>query len=274
MKRQVIAGVLTIGLGWGAHAADPRTVVPIELIPETPTYWSWSGIYVGGQWGYSSADFDPRSATGSLVARILRDTTIEEEANISQLPQLPKSGANTTSYGGFVGFNQQWEDVIVGLELNYNIARLSANSADSISRAYTASDGYRYNVTLDSQASVALKDYGTLRARAGYVLDRLLPYAQVGAALGRADVSRSVAVNLAATDVTNIPPLPDVGLVASENENKRNAMIFGVTAGVGLDVAITPNIFLRAEYEFVHFLPFKGMTLDIHTGRVGAALKF
>jgi len=274
MKRLLIVCLMAVGFACGAHAEDIEVYAPNGLVPGTPTYWNWSGIYVGGQYGMASANFNPGNATGPLVANLLRNTTIENEAQVSQWPQLKGSSATGTSYGGFVGFNQQWEDVIVGFELNYSIGTLSGKSSDSIARNYSASDGYLYTVAVNSNASMSVKDYGTLRARAGYVMDRFLPYVQVGGAIGRADVSRSVSVALTGTDVTNTPPLPDVALNASETDSKKDAFIYGFTAGVGIDVAITPNIFLRAEYEYIAFFPYKDMNMSINTGRVGVGVKF
>jgi opacity protein-like surface antigen len=276
MKRQVIAGLLTIGLGLSAHAQDARVYAPSDLVPGTPVYWNWSGFYVGGQWGSTSGTFNPNNATGSMVAHILRDTTIEQEKNISSLPQLSNVSSHGQSYGGFVGFNQQWEDIILGLEASYNAGKLSGTATDLVGRSYTASDGYLYNVILNSRASATLKDYGTLRARAGYAMGRFMPFVQVGGAVGRADMSRSVTVALAGTDAdpANAPALPDVALNDSMSESKKNGFIYGFTAGGGLEVAITENIFLRGEYEYLHFFPFKGMTFDVHSARIGAALKF
>ena len=274
MKRQLIACLLAMGFGCGAHAEDYQVYAPNGLVPGTPTYWNWSGIYVGGQYGMTSGTFNPDNATGPLVANLLRNTTIENEAQVSTWPQLSSASTTGTSYGGFVGFNQQWEDVIVGFELNYSMGTLSGNSSDSISRNYTASDGYLYTVAVNSRASMSVKDYGTFRARAGYVMDRFLPYVQVGGAVGRADVSRSVSVALTGTDVTNTPPLPPVAFNASASDSKKDAFIYGFTAGVGLDVAITENIFLRAEYEYIAFFPYKDMTMSINSGRVGVGVKF
>ena len=274
MKRLVIACLLTIGLGGGAYAEDGRVFAPVGIVPGTPTYWNWSGLYFGGQFGMTSGNFNPGNATGSMVAHLLRNTTIESEAGISQLPQLARVSTNGTAFGGFVGFNQQWEDAIIGLEMTYSIGKLAARSTDTIARSYTTSDGYRNDVTLNSAASVTLRDYGTVRARAGHVMGRFLPYAQVSAAIGRADVSRRVSVALSATDVTNVPPLPDINFNAVASESKKDAFLYGMGAGVGLDVAITPHIFLRGEYDYVQFFPFKGMTLGIHSARVGAAVKF
>jgi opacity protein-like surface antigen len=274
MMRQVIAGVLALGLACSAQAQDSGWLMPTGLVPGTPTYWNWGGIYVGGQLGMASGNFKPDNATGEMVANILRDTTIENEAHISDLPRLKDVSTTGRSYGGFIGFNQQWEDVILGIEFGYNFGKLSASSSDSIARSYTTSDGYFNQVGLNSQASAVVKDYATLRARAGHIMGRFLPYAHVGGAVARADISRSVTVNLQGTDVTNTPPLPPFSFFGSESESKKNAFLYGITAGAGLDVALTSNIFVRAEYEYVHFFPFKGMTFDIHTGRIGAGVKF
>ena len=108
MKRLVIACLLTIGLGGGAYAEDGRVFAPVGIVPGTPTYWNWSGLYFGGQFGMTSGNFNPGNATGSMVAHLLRNTTIESEAGISQLPQLARVSTNGTAFGGFVGFNQQW----------------------------------------------------------------------------------------------------------------------------------------------------------------------
>ena len=51
-------------------------------------------------------------------------------------------------------------------------------------------------------------------------------------------------------------------------------MLYGFTVGGGVDVALTPNIFLRADLEFDQFNPPPGILMTIATGRVGAGFKF
>jgi outer membrane immunogenic protein len=276
MKRQVIACLLTVGLSSGALAADPRMYEPADIIPATPVYWNWSGYYLGGQWGFTSGTFDPGSATNSMVAHILRVTTIEAEGNVSQWMQLRESSATGHSYGGFVGFNSQWDDVILGLELHYSFGRLSGGSSDSIGRSFVASDGYRYNVHVKSRATAKLEDYAALRARAGYVMGSYLPYAQVGFVVGRADLFRSATVRATGRDAdpNTDPVLPPVALNMGDTQRKNDAFIYGFSAGVGLDVALTSNIFVRGEYEYVQFFPFQGFKASLNTGRVGLAVKF
>ena len=50
--------------------------------------------------------------------------------------------------------------------------------------------------------------------------------------------------------------------------------LFGGTVGAGLDVALTRNVFARAEYEYVYFEPIDGVQIAINTVRVGAGVKF
>ena len=44
--------------------------------------------------------------------------------------------------------------------------------------------------------------------------------------------------------------------------------------GGGVDWAITDNLFLRAEYQYIAFGEVEGTTTTVNTGRVAAALKF
>jgi opacity protein-like surface antigen len=277
MKRLVIASILMAGLGCGAQAADPREYSPNNFIPGSPAYWNWSGFYIGGQFGMSSGNIDPGRATQPMIANLLRRTTAEQEGQISQWPNLPRSSSSGTNYGAFFGYNSQWDDVILGVEFGYNFGNnLSAQANDLIGRSFTASDGYLYNVQVASQAAMALKDFGTIRGRAGYVMGRFLPYVQLGAAIGRADLRRSVTVNLTGTDADPgaPPPLPPVALNATATDAKRDAFVYGVTAGLGVDIAITENIFLRAEYEFIQFFQAQSMTVALNTGRLGVGVKF
>jgi opacity protein-like surface antigen len=275
MKRLVMAFAFSISLGCVAHAQDPRVFEPVGLVPAEPVYFNWSGFYFGGQGGLTTGTLDPGSGTSSMIAYILRQTTIENEAHVSQWQQLRRVTTTGSTYGGFAGYNSQWDDVILGVELSYNFGRLSANSSDSIARTFVASDGYLYDISVASQVAVAVKDYGTLRMRAGWVMDRFLPYVTFGGTVARADVSKSVTVAATGTDVTHTPPYPNVSLgPTTMSESRKNAFIFGYNIGVGLDVAITQNLFLRGEYEYMQLFPADGVQVSTNTGRVGLAVKF
>jgi outer membrane immunogenic protein len=51
-------------------------------------------------------------------------------------------------------------------------------------------------------------------------------------------------------------------------------VIGGVALGAGLEFALTSNIMLRGEYQYVLFNDFKGHSAEINTVRGGAAVKF
>jgi len=42
----------------------------------------------------------------------------------------------------------------------------------------------------------------------------------------------------------------------------------------GLDVALTRNVFLRAEYEYVQFAPIANLVVDVNSVRGGLGVKF
>ena len=88
-------------------------------------------------------------------------------------------------FGGFAGYNSQWDDVVLSLELGYNRTSLSAiPTAFPISRVTSAGNN-AYAATLTGSGSMQMLDYATLRARAGWNIGNFLPYVTAGAAVGR-----------------------------------------------------------------------------------------
>jgi opacity protein-like surface antigen len=125
---------------------------------------------------------------------------------------------------------------------------------------------------------MAIRDWGAARARGGYVWNNIMPYATVGLAFGRADIARSATIdgeeNPATPPATCAATPTCVAFSYSASESKKNAWIFGWAVGAGVDFLILPNLFLRAEYEYVSFAGVMGTKASINTARVGAALKF
>ena len=60
----------------------------------------------------------------------------------------------------------------------------------------------------------------------------------------------------------------------TNTDNQSGKFIYGYSAGLGLDVALTRNVFLRTEYEYVQFFGLGGTHLYLNTARVGGGLKF
>ena len=51
----------------------------------------------------------------------------------------------------------------------------------------------------------------------------------------------------------------------SSSQSKQNTWIYGWAAGLGVDFLILPNLFLRAEYEYVAFTTIDGIKAGINT---------
>lgn len=233
----------------------------------------WDGFYVGAQAGYNWSSTNFSGATQSLVSFILRNTTIENEQHVSNWTTLGKYDANGTSFGGFAGYQVQWEGAVVGIEANYNRTSISAAAGDRMRRTFSTSDGYSNDVQVNAQSGVHITDYGTLRVRGGWVIDCFMPYGFVGVAVGRADVTSSARVIASGFDTTGSGN-PPYSSDQTKSETKNGAFAYGWTLGAGLEMMLARNLFLRGEYEYIQFGNFNGLATNISTARVAAGFKF
>jgi outer membrane immunogenic protein len=265
--RCVIACLAALGFAPQAPAADLGYLRGSEVYgPGEATYYNWSGFYFGGQVGYASVQANFADATSSQIAHMLRNTTLEDEAQVSQWTVLGSADVRDVTYGGFIGYNSQWENVILGLEVNYNRISASVSDSDSLRRIVSAGSDV-YDVTVTSEANLRITDYGTLRGRAGWVLGRFLPYATLGVAMGRVEATRSASV-IAFDAPTGAAYVP---LYSTET---KAVYAMGYALGAGIDVAILPNVFLRGEVEWLQFTNLPDEKAHITTGRVAAGMKF
>ena len=157
------------------------------------TYTRWEGFYVGAQGGETFGSVNFGNATQSMVSYMLANNT-DLQGIVSDWTALQKGSSGGASYGGFVGYNWQWDDVILGAELNYSHMSIGVGAQNSvgpipIAGAPQGASTVLYSVTLTSAASLTIHDIMTARARAGWTFDRFMPYAFAGVAVGRADIS-------------------------------------------------------------------------------------
>jgi outer membrane immunogenic protein len=237
-------------------------------------YARWDGWQFGLQAGFGNMNTDFGNSTSSLIAFILRNTELEAEAAPSNWTTLPKSATNGPVFGGFVGYNMQWAELVIGWDLSYQYASILQSSADAtISRLVTTSaDNVQHAVTITSSSKVKLVDYATLRARAGYAVGNFLPYAVIGLAAGRFNYSTTVSLSDTQTFPTNPPGV--VPFSDSASAGKTNSIVGGVAGGLGVDWAVTPNVFLRAEWEYIAFAPVNGGRINTNTGQAGVGVRF
>ena len=105
-----------------------------------------------------------------------------------------------------------------------------------------------------------------------------------GGAIGRVDVTRSatVAGRLTTfltpcrrkTGVRLHPSRPYFFGPDSRGESRDGVIAYGYTAGLGIDIALMPNVFVRAEWEYIHFAPVMDVDIYVNTVRAGVGVKF
>ena len=265
--RRLLLAVVMFGTAAGAQAADMPDFLRGSL-PAGPV--NWQGFYVGGQGAVGESDMNFTASTQSIAAKLLADTAIQDSGQVSSWPVGGKVSVRGTGFGGFVGYNSQWDSVVVGLEFSYLHGNFGGSQTDSMGRSFTDSLGYLDNITYQSTSSIAISDMGTFRARAGYAIGSFLPYMFGGVALGQADIVRTVSIAGSQTSTTLIPH--DIPVDLSGTAGQFSHLIYGYSGGVGVDMMLMSCLFLRAEWEYIRFT--SAVDTDVNTFRVGLGYKF
>lgn len=201
MKRFVVAFALSrlVGLCQAAAAEMPPPA-PSPVYPPA-AYQSpsnpWGGFYLGlnGGGGPGSSQW----ALGGIGTNVF----------------------NTAGFvlGGTLGFNYPISEVLVGLEGDLDWSTFDGSAG-----------GCAVNGAGAAAACETKNDWlGTVRARAGYALDRLLIFVTGGAAFGGVQTGLN-------------PP-------ATFGAGTR----VGGTVGAGFEYALSPNLSAKAEYLYIDF---------------------
>jgi opacity protein-like surface antigen len=106
---------------------------------------------------------------------------------------------------------------------------------------------------------VQVSDFGSLRGRAGYVIGCFLPYLYVGAGLGNQAVDRNVSASPA-------PVLPAL------THDSKSKLVYGYSAGAGVDVMLVGGLFARVEYEYLRVT--SNIESNVNSVRAGLGYKF
>jgi outer membrane immunogenic protein len=269
-------------------AARPALAADLDIlrggVPVAPVttvgpalFTRWSGFYVGGDVSFNNANVDFGTATAPLVEFALQDTVVQQQFQPSQLQLLGKGADSAFGGGVFLGYNTQWQDLVVGVEANYTHTSLSVTTSPSlvIARAFDPPVGNVNSVTLShATGQMGITDYAEARGRAGYVVGNLLPYGFVGLVVGRGSYSVSTRVDIGCSNAAGVPVGECVGFPLTPSAGQSNLLLWGYSVGAGLDWALTPNIFVRAEFDFDQFAPVSNISLALISGRVGAGFKF
>lgn len=302
----LLAG-FTLGVLAPAHAADLdyAELRGPDYEPEVPVI-DWNGFYFGGHGGYTSASLNQNNVFQSMLAREFRVRDIESQFNVSSYLTAPSARVGGASYGAFAGFNYQFDEAVVGIEADYTRFDRTGRATNDIARIMTTSAGISESVYLAGVSSTKLEDFGTIRARGGWAFGNFLPFVTAGLAIGRAEVTDQVAIQNYGYDAKTysanltaaVPAYVYNHGYASFNQNypgNRTSpqgqvqtvpespyvigkttvkTVAGLALGAGLEYAVTQNILLRGEYQYVQFNDFDGHKVNLNTVRGGAAVKF
>jgi opacity protein-like surface antigen len=215
--RRIMVSLIAFGFVQSALAADYGEPVlrgsQTYYVPGNPVYFRWDGFYFGGQVGWTVSNIK--------ISSVAPDTQIG-------------GSANGASYGAYAGYNAQWENAVLGVEVNYNHTSVGSAPQPGLGSLGTT--------------SASITDFGTFRGRGGWVFDNVMPYGFVGFAIGNADTT------------TLTGPSSAIG--------------YGWALGAGVDWAVLPNIVLRAEYEYLRLDNMRDIRTTLNTVRTGVAVRF
>jgi outer membrane immunogenic protein len=180
--------------------------------------FDWSGFYIGGgagyAWGGVNHTFSPGGSGFGPASMWSRD-------------DIGGSFSNPTNfglYGAHVGYLQQWDRLVGGIEGSFDLSDMNATTFNAFGEL---TPGTSYNNKL--------KWLATLTPRVGYAWNQFQFYAKAGVAMGR------VASTLTADAVACL------GLACSFSAEATHV---GWTAGAGMAYALTSNWILGLEYDY------------------------
>jgi outer membrane immunogenic protein len=283
MRRFFLAAVM-LGAVSGAQAADMPDFLRGTLPASGAPTRNWEGWYVGGQVGESWTNTDYGRTAITQTNDLFRNTVLEDPA--SQLNLFGKVNGLSSGFGGFVGRNWQFDDVVLGVEANYNyLSGLASSTAASIGPIQVAEPGLILGagqtavdgLTLNGRAALRVKDEVTFRGRAGWAAGDFLPYMFGGLAVGRMDVSSTVSSSVNRTIYDPVAGsssflLPQFQLTSTIG--KSDAFAAGWTAGLGFEYMMWGNIFLRGEWEYIKFMSIQNTAVSENSVHAGLGYKF
>ncbi|HRJ70076.1 MAG TPA: outer membrane beta-barrel protein [Beijerinckiaceae bacterium] len=268
------------------QAADYlRGSISAEAPKSASTTIDWSGAYFGVQAAANNAYINQATLANRVGAVSFPNTGVTTTA--SNLIAFGRTHDIGIGAGGFIGYNTQWDDVIIGMELDYTRGGVRARSTSpTVSRPIsdTGSTTRAWDTTLGAQATTVVNDMTTLKLRVGAAFDRFLPYVSGGVAIGRIS---SRATSTGSTLYYEVQPILDpvtsaiIGYntinlwprVNAAGSIKDDGWRWGYNFGAGVDVALTDNFFLRGGWEYSQFGAGQVRTA-INAFKGGAAIKF
>lgn len=269
----IVCGAAVAGMAPSAEAADYlRGAYSGDTEPRAAGV-DWAGVYGGVHAGITSVQADHRSlasplADSAMPSAGIHKTLLQETINFKD---TNKAGV---TYGGFVGINWLWDDVVLGVEADYTRASFKSTSSFGPYGLFRDSGTDRYSVTSTSTSRAKVSDLVTLRGRVGWAAGMFMPYLTAGVAFANVD-SRATTSGTWSLESLLVPPAyptltgPFSGVVG------RRGITYGGALGAGVDMQLLPGTFTRLEWQYIQ-LASGGQrpNISINTARVAGGVKF
>lgn len=238
MKKFLVACAATL-MATAAYAAD----AVVEEVPVAVEGFSWTGFYVGvhGGYGWTNGDYSQPGPGAEIISEGDLDDFL---------------------VGVHAGAQYQFDNnVVLGVEVD-----IQYRNGEDAAGFFLGGAPVAAGLTLDSE----LNWTGSARLKAGYAMDRWLPYIAGGLAFADYDA------NLALGGV----PFPPVFGSGFDDTS------VGWTIGGGAEYAFTDNLIFRAEYRYSNFgtedvflilplaTPGQEFELESHDLTIGVSYKF
>ncbi|MGX5732982.1 outer membrane protein [Bosea thiooxidans] len=238
-----------------------------DVAPAPDLSINWAGFYFGGFGGLSETRFRTDKSVLEIANGNFNGTVVLNELSPAQLVLAPTRTDRGTTFGAFAGYNYAFGDVILGFEAEYSRVDQEAMASTLEARRVASGDVY-----IASVQNARLNDYFNARVRFGYAYGRLMPYFTIGAAAGRFDTNIAVASDWRSASSNYTTSY--FGWPRSIGGPKKDVWGYGWSVGGGLEAALTENLIVRGEYLFTSFNDVEGVTVNVNTARIAAAVKF
>jgi opacity protein-like surface antigen len=236
--RQKAVFLLGLSLAGPAFGADlPAAKAPP---PPPPAVFTWTGLYVGFNGGYTWAASRPITIASVNIydKPYLSDRLFDfGPASAAGVAADVSARLNGFFFGGQLGYNWQFADrLIVGVEAD--VQGLGVRGGRGQNTLYEA--GRLGTAQTSMKLDRDLEFLGTARGRLGYALTpTLMAYVTGGLAYGGANMSGAVSQTLR-------PGL----LLSDTTRGDRFGILTGWTVGAGAEMALSRNLSAKLEYLF------------------------
>ncbi len=232
MRQMFLAATAVALISVTAGAADlpSREAPPPAPTPYiAPTVFSWTGFYAGVNAGWTRQEnrlsidgfsgFDPILGAGT------------DAALTAGFPARISNSRDGFIGGAQVGYNQQFDMFVVGVEADINFLGNGRSTVSALGPSVAVGNIAPNTMTINGSSRTEW--LGTARLRAGAAIDRLLVYGTGGLAFGSPNHTLSVVQG---------------GVVTHTGSD--DDMQAGWTLGGGGEYAFTDNLTMKAEYLY------------------------